>query len=235
MGRLPVLMYHNVTPGSNAGKGLTISAQKLEQQLRYLADKKYTTYHLSEIEGKTEIAPKSVIITFDDVTENQLLYALPLLEKYNMKATFFIPFSYVGKTDMWNKGNVKIMSLEQLKSINPEVVEFGYHSYLHRRYADLSSAEITEDFSSCNNYISENKLKVYPAVAYPYGNYPKQEPAKKHFKQLLEKNGIKMGLRIGNRINKFPFTDKYEIQRVDVKGEWGMLKFKLMLKFGKLF
>lgn len=235
MGRLPVLMYHNVSPHGVAGKGLTICAGKLEQQFKYLAEKNYKACHLSEIENQTETASKSIIITFDDVTENQLTYAVPLLEKYNLKATFFIPFHFVGKTDQWNKGNEKIMSLEQLKAINPDVVEFGYHSYLHRKYAELSSAEITEDFNNCNNYINENSLRVYPAVAYPYGNYPKQEPAKKHFKQLLEKNGIKMGLRIGNRVNRFPFTDIYEIQRIDVKGEWGMLKFRLMLKFGKLF
>lgn len=235
MAQLPVLMYHNVTPDSTTAAGLTISAEKLEQQLRYLSEKKYTTYHLSEIENKTETEPKSVIITFDDVTESQLLYAVPLLEKYNLKATFFIPFYYIGKTDLWNNGSTKIMSLEQLRAINPKVVEFGYHSYLHQRYADLSSAEITEDFINCDKYIKDNNLKVFPALAYPYGNYPKQQPAKKHFKQLLEKNGMRMGLRIGNRVNKFPFPDRYEIQRIDVKAEFSMLKFKLMLKFGKLF
>lgn len=235
MAQLPVLMYHNVTENSAAGKGLTIAKDKLEQQFKYLADKGYTTFHLAELEKLGNIPPKSVVLTFDDVTENQLLYALPLLEKYNLKATFFIPFYYIGKTDLWNNGNEKIMTLDQLKSISREIVEFGYHSYLHRKYAELSAAEITDDFNNCTKYILENELPVYPALAYPYGNYPKQEPAKKHFKQLLEKNGIKMAFRIGNRVNKFPLADKYEIQRIDLKGEFSMLKFRLMLKFGKLF
>jgi peptidoglycan/xylan/chitin deacetylase (PgdA/CDA1 family) len=235
MAQLPVLMYHNVSEDSNAGKGLTISKDKLGEQFKYLADKNYTTFHLSEVEGKTSIPAKSVIITFDDITENQLLHAVPLLEKYNLKATFFIPFAYIGKTDLWNKGSEKIMSLDQLKRLDPDIVELGYHSYEHRKYAELSAAEINEDFNNCNSYILENGLPVYPALAYPYGNYPKQEPAKKHFKQLLEKNGMKMAFRIGNRINKFPLPDKYEIQRIDVKGEWSLFKFRLMLKFGKLF
>jgi peptidoglycan/xylan/chitin deacetylase (PgdA/CDA1 family) len=49
------------------------------------------------------IPPKSVVLTFDDVTENQLL-CLSFTEKYNLKATFFIPFQYIGKADLWNQG-----------------------------------------------------------------------------------------------------------------------------------
>jgi peptidoglycan/xylan/chitin deacetylase (PgdA/CDA1 family) len=43
------------------------------------------------------------VLTFDDVTENQLL-CLSFTEKYNLKATFFIPFQYIGKADLWNQG-----------------------------------------------------------------------------------------------------------------------------------
>jgi hypothetical protein len=47
---------------------------------------------------------KSVVLTFDDVTENQLL-CLSFTEKYNLKATFFI--QYIGKADLWNQGKKK--------------------------------------------------------------------------------------------------------------------------------
>ena len=43
-----------------------------------------------------------------------------------------------------------------------------------------------------------------------------------------------MAFRIGNRVNKFPFKNKYEIQRIDIKGQDSLLKFKLKLRFGKL-
>jgi len=235
MSQLPVLMYHNVSDGTAKSKGLTISKEKLEEQFRYLSDNHYATFHLSELESKSDLPERSVVITFDDVTENQLLFAVPLLEQYNLKAVFFIPFSYIGKTDQWNKGSEKIMDMEQLLSINPDVVEFGYHSYLHRRYSELTDAEIEEDFNNCNALILESGLAVYPAVAYPYGNYPKKEPAKTHFKEQLQKHGMKMGLRIGNKVNSFPFKDSFEINRIDVKGQWNLFKFKIRLKFGKLF
>ncbi|MCG2611038.1 polysaccharide deacetylase family protein [Flavobacterium sp. SM15] len=212
--------------------GLTISSEKLESHFRYLAANNFQTFHLSELENRTQIPEKSIIITFDDVTVNQLL-AVELLQKYQLKATFFVPFAYVGKTDQWNNGNEPIMSFEQLKAL-PETIELGFHSYAHKKYAALSEEEIHDDFSKCFALIEQQNLKVHSSVAYPYGNYPKKEPQKSKFKATLLQNNIKMGLRIGNKINKFPFKNPYEIMRIDVKGEESLLKFRLKIRFGKL-
>jgi peptidoglycan/xylan/chitin deacetylase (PgdA/CDA1 family) len=233
MTRLPILMYHNVSSNEELSSGLTIAVQKLENQFRYLVENEFTSFHLSELEKLTAVPQKSVVITFDDVTDNQLVYAVPLLEKYNLKATFFIPFSYIGKTDLWNEGKESIMSLQQLQQLDSRV-ELGLHSYAHKKYADLSETEINEDFEKCYQIIEQNDLKVYNALAYPYGNYPKMEPNKTSFKSVLKRNNVKMGLRIGNKVNKFPFKNPYEIMRIDIKGDDSLLKFKLKLRFGKL-
>ena len=237
MSKLPVLMYHNVCINKSESKGLHISTHQLENQLRYLVEKKYTSFHLSELEHAISIPKKSVVITFDDVTENQLLYAMPLLLKYNFKATFFIPFAFIGKTDLWNpslkSSPEKIMTIEQLISLDSSI-ELGLHSYNHQKYVTLSDAEITKDFEKCFEIIAKNNLKVYHAVAYPYGNFPKKEEKKESFFKVLKQNNINMGLRIGNKLNYFPLKNPYEIMRLDIKGEDSLLKFKLKLRFGKL-
>jgi peptidoglycan/xylan/chitin deacetylase (PgdA/CDA1 family) len=233
MARLPILMYHNISKSDDLSIGLTISESKLEDQFRYLAKEGFTSFNLSELESLKEIPSKSIVITFDDVTVNQLEYAVPLLKKYNLKATFFIPFQYVGQTDEWNKGSESIMTFEMLQSLD-SLIELGLHSYSHRKYATLSDEEINLDFDKCYKSIRENNLKVYPAIAYPYGNFPKKKPRKTHFQTLLKENKVKMGLRIGNKINRFPFKNSYEITRIDIKGEDNLLRFKLKLRFGKL-
>lgn len=233
MARLPILMYHNVSDDESKSLNLTLSSKKFEQQLQYIVAHKYTSFFVSELENKTKIPQKSIVITFDDVTQNQLLYALPLLIKYQVKATFFIPFSFIGATDKWNDGTEKIMTIEQLKSLHSDYIELGQHSYNHKKYASLSIKEIQEDFDNCNRIISDNQLKVYPSLAYPYGNYPKKGVQKEDFFQSLEKNKIEMAFRIGNRVNRFPFKNKYEIQRIDIKGEDSLFVFKWKLKFGK--
>ncbi len=227
-------MYHNITPQSEFSTGLTLSVEKFEEQLSYLVKHNFKTYFLSELDNSLVISKKVVVLTFDDVTENQLLYAAPLLQKHNIKATFFIPFSFVGSTDSWNTGSEKIMTVDQLKSLDSNYIELGHHSFSHRKYSELNEKEIQDDFDKSFEFISKNDLKVFPALAYPYGNYPKKENQKKDFFQLLEKNKIKMALRIGNRVNYFPFKNKYEIQRIDIKGQDNLFVFRWKLRLGKL-
>lgn len=234
MSRLPILMYHNVCCDEKDSFKLTISTTKLEEQFKYFDKNNYTTFHFSELENRKSIPKNSVIITFDDITENQFVFALPLLKKYHLKATFFIPFFYIGKTDLWNEGSEKIMTFSQLEDTDKDLVEFGYHSYKHLNYKQLSDEEITSDFNNCKKIIEDNNLKVHPTLAYPYGSYPRKKNDKEKFIANLVRNGIRFGLRIGNRPNKFPFKNKFEIQRIDIKGEDSFLKFKYKLKFNHL-
>lgn len=233
MARLPILMYHYVTTDVTKSKSLTISVEQLSTHFKYLADNGYQTFHLSELEKMDEIPEKTVIITFDDVSVNQML-AVDLLKKYNLKATFFIPFSYVGKINLWGDGDIEIMTVKQLKQL-PKNIELGHHSFLHRHYKNLSKQEINDDFKQCFSWIKKENLKVYPAIAFPYGGYPKKNKKQKQdFFTTLKENGMKMGLRIGNRPNNYPFKNPYEIKRIDVLGQDNLFRFKLKLKWGKL-
>lgn len=238
MSKLPILMYHNVCQSESGSNKLTVSVHNLERQFQYLKDNNYKTFHFSELEKMKTIPEKSIILTFDDVTENQLIYALPLLEKFKLKASFFIPFKYIGETDSWNRNNgepaQKIMTIEQLKQLPADIIELGYHSYEHNKYQSLNSSEIQNDFLKCETIIKNHNLNVYPALAYPYGNYPKESAEKANFKLLLDENKMKFGLKIGNRPNTFPFKDKYEIKRIDIKGLDNLIVFRLKIKFGKL-
>jgi peptidoglycan/xylan/chitin deacetylase (PgdA/CDA1 family) len=238
MAKLPILMYHNVCLSENESNGLTISILNLEKQFQFLKDNGYSTFHFEELEKMKSIPKKSIVLTFDDVTENQFFYVLPLLEKFNLKASFFIPFFYIGKTDLWNEGDgssrQKIMTIDQLKSINTDRVELGYHSYEHKKYSSLSDSEIETDFLKCREIIEKNNLKVFSALAYPFGNYPKKNDRLDRFKELLIENKMKFGLKIGNRPNYFPFKDNFEIKRIDIKGQDSLLVFKLKIKIGKL-
>ncbi|WP_366046481.1 polysaccharide deacetylase family protein [Flavobacterium sp.] len=234
MSKLPVLMYHNVVVEEAKSLNLSVSVSKLESQFRFLQENNYTTFHFKDLEGLKELPQKSIIITFDDVTECQLLYAVPLLEKYQLKASFFIPFSFVGNYDYWIEGKEKIMSVEQLKGLDTNLIELGYHSFEHRKYSSLSEEELEADFNRSNKFIQENHLDIKPVLAYPFGNYAKKKGEFAVFEKIMRKNGIKYGLRIGNRVNKFPFKDNYLVKRIDIKGEDSLFKFKLKLKIGKL-
>ena len=234
MAKLPILMYHHIA--ANNGKDLTISVEKLEKQFKYLSDSGYRSYHFRELLTLKEL-PKgeNIAITFDDCYVSQMELALPLLHKYNLKATFFAPLEFLGKIDSWNTSSLDIMTVDQLRSLNSEIVELGYHSYSHNKNSELSNDEIEDDTKRSIEFVSENELNFAPVLAYPYGKFPRDKPRNNIFNKILSQNGIEYGLRIGNRINKFPFKKPYEIERIDVKGEWSLLKFRQKLRFGKIF
>ncbi|KLT70016.1 polysaccharide deacetylase family protein [Flavobacterium sp. ABG] len=238
MSKLPILMYHNICQCENESNKLTISARNLEEQLRFLKDNNYRTFHFGELEKMQVIPRKSIVLTFDDVTENQLIYAVPLLEKFNLKASFFIPFSYIGKIDLWNENSKfpgeKIMTMDQLKCLNRDKIELGYHSFGHKKYSSLSALEIENDFLKCEEVMTKNNLKVFPVLAYPYGNYPRENKEKAEFKSVIVENKMKFGLKIGNRPNYFPFKDQYEIKRISIEGHDSLMIFRLKIRWGKL-
>ncbi|MEZ4858107.1 MAG: polysaccharide deacetylase family protein [Flavobacteriaceae bacterium] len=234
MSKLPILMYHKVN--ASQSEGLTISVAKLEVQFQWLAENGYRSYHLSELMNLVKLpSKKTVVITFDDGYVSQLEHAIPLLEKYNLKATFFIPLKYLGTTDAWNETSFPLMNATHLKSLNPNVVELGFHSFAHQKYNELSLSEIAEDTQLAFETASKNELPLTATLAYPYGKFPRKNPEKEAFFNHLQATQFVYGLRIGNRVNRFPFKNPYEINRIDVKGEFSLRKFKRKLKFGKLF
>ncbi|MCK7591721.1 polysaccharide deacetylase family protein [Subsaxibacter sp. CAU 1640] len=237
MARLPILMYHSICQHLNDSKGLTLAVDMFEAQLAYLSKEGYQTFHFSELsqfDGKNKLPKKSVIITFDDVYINQLELAYPLLKKYNFKASFFVPFKYVGGLDSWNTNSEQVMSVEQLRSLDKSIIELGWHSFGHNNYKEMSIDETKVDLEACQSYLKQHQLSVKPVLAYPFGKYPRTNPKQDEFFKSLEDHQITYGLRIGNRVNSFPFKNKYEVQRIDIKGEDSLAKFKLKLRFGKL-
>lgn len=91
---VPVLMYHHVRPGAGM---IACTPENFEDQLRWLQQRGYRSLTLAEfiehLNGK-EVG-KAVLITFDDGYLNNWVYAYPLLQKYQFKATVFLVTSWV--------------------------------------------------------------------------------------------------------------------------------------------
>lgn len=231
-----VLMYHKVSTQNN--DFLTVTTAQFESQLAYLKSENYqfiTAQNLLDFYvHNNSLPPKPLLLTFDDGYLNNLELAYPILKKHATKATIFIPTSFVGKTNDWDKGNDEIMSLDQLKNLDPSVFELALHSHEHRNYADLSIAEIASDVARNVAFFKQNNLNYTPVFAYPYGGRPQNEMYSRMiivFKML----GIKAAFRIGNRVNSLKINDLYELNRIDVKGTDGFGLFKWKVRVGKVF
>ena len=156
---------------------LTVSSHQFEEHLNEIQINDYqfiTPQELIDFYCKnTPLPPRPVLLTFDDAYVNQLEIAYPILKKYSAKATVFVPTAYIGQGSNWDKKPSPIMSLEQLKNLDPSVFSLALHTHTHPSFKNMSLAEIEADMVACLDYFTTNCLHFIAVLAYPYGARPK--------------------------------------------------------------
>lgn len=171
--RLPILVYHHIgLPPKNADsatKSFFIEPAWFEKHLQYLQENNFQTVHFSDVAAYFEngkplpvaAGKRPAMINFDDAYKSVFDAALPLLKKYNMTATVFVPANLVGHR--------AYLSWEQLEKLRAEGIEIGSHSLWHP-YLTRSKKARAEIFES--KKILEEKfgaeIKVF---AYPFGDF----------------------------------------------------------------
>ena len=103
---VPVLMYHNISDDKDDKS--SVYYKDFHNQIKYLTKLGYTCCTLNNINN--ESINKKIVITFDDGYESVFKIALPILLKFNQKATCFIVHDYIGKSNLWdfNNKNIKL-------------------------------------------------------------------------------------------------------------------------------
>jgi len=164
---LLVLCFHTVNP--NIESFPNVKPNQLEKIIMNLKLNNYN-FVSSMIQFYRSNKNKNVILTFDDGWKSQYLWAINLLNKYKIKALFFIYPTVIDRFD-------KYMNWEMIKSIKNQGHEIGIHSYNHpdltkhrQNYNSFLKKQIIE-----SKNIIENKLnyKIHN-FAYPFGLYNKK-------------------------------------------------------------
>lgn len=135
-----IIMYHHLSPKQKLLNDYVLSVQDFENDLKYLSDRGYETINVAELISHvrygTPIPEKPVMITFDDGCESFLVYAVPLLKQYGMKAVVSVVGSYADEATKVDDHNVdySYLTWEQISELQKSgIAEIQNHSYkLHR-------------------------------------------------------------------------------------------------------
>lgn len=107
-----------------------------------------------------------VSVTFDDGWVSQYNNALPLLDRYNTKATFYII------TDTLEPGKYEgYMSPSQVKDVRARGHEIGSHSVTHADLVTVSSTTLWMELTRSRTALEDLLGAEISALAYPYGSY----------------------------------------------------------------
>ncbi len=145
-GKGVVLMYHHLVPddlyrtGKYKGNNAVMPVVQFDAQMKYLSENGYTTLFMSELNSYIRkgiaLPKKCVVITFDDGYESNYVYALPILKKYNVKATIAVVVastvkdSSPGNTNTFDPAVLSHLTFNQMREMQDSgLVEFGSHSY----------------------------------------------------------------------------------------------------------
>lgn len=216
---LPVLMYHFFYDASKGEKGpdnnwMEVSA--FEAQMKYLSDNNFYFPTWKEVEdyidGKIKLPAKSIVITIDDGDASFIKYAIPIIEKYQVKATSFVVTS-------WNGDYLP-------KQYRSSHLDFQSHSHdMHRsgangkgRFVNLSYKDALADVTKSKNIIGNCTV-----FCYPFGHYNNTAI------KTLKDSGYKLAFTTkGGRVYKG--ANKFELPRVRMSKGISMYAFKEAVK-----
>ena len=205
-------MYHKVYDAKNPPKDIDtncISNANLESQLKYLVKEGYYFPTWQEVrdyvDGKIDLPEKSCVLTFDDGTISFMKYGVPLIEKYDVRATAFIIVSKNGK--LWTSKHYKHVNLQS-------------HSYnMHRPGGKIGHGGVFTALSYKAGLADLNKstkiLGSHEAFAYPFGDYTKR------CEKAVKAAGFLVAFTTENA-KVHPGDDPYLLTRVRINGDISM-------------
>lgn len=153
--RVLCLMYHRfVFPQEYAALSgderiYSIPVDRFEQQLAELQRQGFRAIDTADAvafaNGKASLRDPSVLITIDDGNRSVLTLAEPLLRKYGLRATLFVttdPAAFV--FDPARPDQARLTD-DEIRSIDPTVIDVQAHGVTHRPLRDLSDDELKHE------------------------------------------------------------------------------------------
>ena len=229
-----ILVYHRI--GESKGfdlKEYSIPGRVFKKQMRYLKEKGFNSISLKKLFEflKTgEPLPKNPIaITFDDGLKETLDNAIPILEEYGLRATFFIVSGKTGEANDWDKKYKEppyfLASFDEIKKIKGEMFKFESHSLNHKKLSTVSGEELLKEIVFSKQILEANLGKDISFFSYPYGKYGEE------IKKIVKEAGYLAAFSV-NQGKVRPGDDLFELKRVEIFRSDGFLRFLFKVKRG---
>lgn len=220
---IPILMYHSI---SDDNKNNSVSIKNFDNQMKLLKKLSYKSFNLKDLDRIND--NKSFILTFDDGYENIFLNAMPIIKKYNFKATCFVVSNLIGQLNYWDRNEshyskLKLMNKEQITEWIKNGFEVGSHTHEHKNLVDLKNQDLVYQISYPIEFIKKNFNEKIVSFAYPYGSYNQAS-------KDIVKNKYKYAVttkRSRYKKNKF---NSNEIPRIPINSNDGIFKFFLKIR-----
>ena len=177
--RVPILMYHEVTPAPvERYRKYTVTPAELAAQLAWLRSRRYTSVDLDTVyaafRGEGSLPARPVAITFDDGSRDSLEHAVPALLAHGFTATFFIVAGCIGSTTRWlpAERGIELPTADwpMLRDAERQGMRCEAHSVSHPRLASVDDDRAREELARGRELLEDGLGHPVRHLAYPFGS-----------------------------------------------------------------
>jgi peptidoglycan/xylan/chitin deacetylase (PgdA/CDA1 family) len=235
-----ILMYHMVAPHRPGARfnGLRVPPELFEAQLARLKGEGWRFFTISELWAQWDDLPaKSVAITFDDGFRDNLTTVLPLLERYDARATVYVVVDRLDRD--WSTAKKAHHDsgelMREAKLSDAEIrllaasgrVEIGSHTLTHCYLPTTPREEKVREMAESRILLQESAGVPVTSFAYPFGAYGDEDAA------LAAAAGYETAVTTDPGIDRvMGRPDPYRLKRVKISGKEGLAAFSLRLRTG---
>ena len=181
---------------------LSITSRQLDRQLEYLSRRGYAGLPAAEALSSTARTPV-VALTFDDAYRSVLTRAKPILDRYGMRASVYVPTDWIGRgepmtwpgIEQWLGGphepELACMGWDELRELAGAGWEIGSHTRSHPRLAEIDDeAKLADELEGSRQVLEDGMGGPCVSIAYPYGSHDERVVA------AAERAGYELGLTL---------------------------------------
>ena len=210
-----ILMYHRIDTLSSPDQ-LTVAPALFDQQIAWLVEHRKIVALSDLIQSlqQDNSHPLAVALTFDDGYLDNLVNALPVLEKYNAPATLYVTTEFAAQAQQHprypNQKKRLHLNWRELRELHAHpLIEIGSHTLTHPLLSNLNHAQSKSEISLSKNVIEDQLGSHINSFCYPSGNFTQREVNAARDAGYSNAVSVKPGV---NRLN----TDPLALKRTEI-------------------
>ena len=182
------------------------------------------------LRGGKAIPPRAVAVTIDDGHRDAYTHAYPILTRFGIPATVFLPVAFIGTGSAEGATSrlpqADFLSWDQVREMSQGGVDFGSHSLTH-----VSLTKLTREAARCQLISSKTRLeteigKPVTGFSYPYGTF---RDFCRETEQLVAATGYSWAVTVISGVND-QGSDLFALRRTRVERDDGLGLFEKALK-----
>lgn len=169
-------MYHSVAASASPSfRTFVTDPDVFAEHMAALVDAGYAATTVSDHVSGTRTEPRGqgVVLTFDDAFQDFHTTVLPVLVDLDLRATLYVPTSYVGRTSRWlqpdGEADRPMMSWSALAEAAASGVEIGSHSRTHPQLDRMPRHRVRAEVRDSRSLLEDRLQQEVRSFAYPFG------------------------------------------------------------------